>query len=285
MRASFWFPLWVAAGMLATASLTLSSSRGAPSGAIDVRKQMNETFHQGNFKDAYEGFRKLALDPQDDPAAGGRRPEHGRPVSAAAQSRRRDRRPAGGRRSRSTRRTGGCCGAPPQNYMSIPHYGFIVAGKFYRGNQRGGGKRGQRHRARPRPRPATDGPGDAAGPEGRQPRRGGRLSALAGRHAAEQPRLQRVVAAAISDRPEQSCPTTRTAGATIAQTAGAPVDADGKPVFYHVPKSFEAAENDGQRWRWCLQQAVEFNPQRLNAVRMQFAEFLLNQFGVQTMAQ
>ena len=69
------------------------------------------------------------------------------------------------------------------------------------------------------------------------------------------------------------------------QTAGAPVDADGKPVFYHVPKSFEAAETDGQRWRWCLQQAVEMNPQQLNAVRMQFAEFLLNQFGVQTMAQ
>ena len=69
------------------------------------------------------------------------------------------------------------------------------------------------------------------------------------------------------------------------QSTGAPVDADGKPVFYYVPKSFEAAENDGQRWRWCLQQAVEMDPQRLNSVRMQFAEFLLNQFGVQTMAQ
>ena len=28
---------------------------------------MNEAFQQGNFKDAYEGFRKLVLDPQDDP--------------------------------------------------------------------------------------------------------------------------------------------------------------------------------------------------------------------------
>ena len=27
-----------------------------------------------------------------------------------------------------------------QNHMNIPHQGFIVAGKFYRGNQRGGGK-------------------------------------------------------------------------------------------------------------------------------------------------
>ena len=26
---------------------------------------MNETFRQGNYKDAYEGFRKLAFDPQN----------------------------------------------------------------------------------------------------------------------------------------------------------------------------------------------------------------------------
>ena len=45
------------------------------------------------------------------------------------------------------------------------------------------------------------------------------------------------------------------------RAAGAPVDADGKPVFHRVPKSFEAAETDGQRWRWCLEQAVEFDPQ------------------------
>ena len=30
---------------------------------------------------------------------------------------------------------------------------------------------------------------------------------------------------------------------------GAPVDAEGKPVYHHVPKSWEAAESDGQRWR------------------------------------
>ena len=28
-----------------------------------MRKQMNESFQQGNFKDAYEGLRKLVLDP------------------------------------------------------------------------------------------------------------------------------------------------------------------------------------------------------------------------------
>ena len=69
------------------------------------------------------------------------------------------------------------------------------------------------------------------------------------------------------------------------QTAGAPVDADGNPILHHVPKSFESAATDGQRWRWCLEQAAEFNPKIRDAVRMQFADFLLNQFGVQTMAE
>ena len=69
------------------------------------------------------------------------------------------------------------------------------------------------------------------------------------------------------------------------QSSGAPVDADGNPVFHHVPKSFEAAKTDGERWRWCLQQAVEMNPGLHNLLRQQFAEFLESQFGVQTMAQ
>ena len=46
------------------------------------------------------------------------------------------------------------------------------------------------------------------------------------------------------------------------QVQGAPVDTDGKPVFYSVPKGWDQAQNDGQRWRWCLEQAVEFDAQR-----------------------
>ena len=42
--------------------------------------------------------------------------------------------------SPSTSRTGGCWRRPPRPYASSEHYGFIVAGKFYRGNHRGGGR-------------------------------------------------------------------------------------------------------------------------------------------------
>ena len=65
---------------------------------------------------------------------------------------------------------------------------------------------------------------------------------------------------------------------------GAPVDEQGKPVYHHVPKTWKDAETDGQRWRWCLEQAIEFNPLQADNVRTQFAQFLQNQFGVQTMA-
>jgi len=67
-------------------------------------------------------------------------------------------------------------------------------------------------------------------------------------------------------------------------TQGAPVDGDGKPIFYHEPKSWDAAQNDGERWRFSLAQAAENDPARRNEARYQLAEFLHNQFGVQTMA-
>lgn len=66
---------------------------------------------------------------------------------------------------------------------------------------------------------------------------------------------------------------------------GAPVDADGKPVYHTLPKSWEEATTDGQRWRWCLLQASEFNPGVANRARLQFATFLRDQFDVQTMLQ
>ena len=33
---------------------------------------------------------------------------------------------------------------------------------------------------------------------------------------------------------------------------GAPVDAEGNPIFYDVPDELGAAKNDGERWRWAL---------------------------------
>lgn len=69
------------------------------------------------------------------------------------------------------------------------------------------------------------------------------------------------------------------------RSQGAPVDEQGNPVFIKVPESFETARTDGERWRWCLRQMVEFDPARKAEARSTFAAFLHSQFGVQTLQQ
>ncbi len=64
---------------------------------------------------------------------------------------------------------------------------------------------------------------------------------------------------------------------------GAPVDADGNPVHYPMPDSWQAAANDGQRWRWLLGRMAAFGGR--DDADLDFAQFLLGQFGVQTMGQ
>ncbi|MDZ4783215.1 MAG: MG2 domain-containing protein [Planctomycetia bacterium] len=51
-----------------------------------------------------------------------------------------------------------------------------------------------------------------------------------------------------------------------------------------MPASFEQATSDGERWRWCLAQAAELAPARLNDVRMTLAQFWQSQLGEQTLA-
>lgn len=65
---------------------------------------------------------------------------------------------------------------------------------------------------------------------------------------------------------------------------GAPVDAEGNPIYYSTPKSYADAKSDGERWRWMLSQTVELNAARKNEVLLTHAAFLQSQFGVETMA-
>jgi len=69
------------------------------------------------------------------------------------------------------------------------------------------------------------------------------------------------------------------------QTRGAPVDEKGKPVYHKLPRSWESAATDGERWRWALLMVQEAQASRTNEVRWLFAQFLHHQFGVQTMSQ
>ncbi len=67
------------------------------------------------------------------------------------------------------------------------------------------------------------------------------------------------------------------------EASRAPVDAKGNPIFYSVPKSFKEAKNDGERWRWCLEQVVEYDPSRAADVFIRRASFSESQFGERTL--
>lgn len=67
---------------------------------------------------------------------------------------------------------------------------------------------------------------------------------------------------------------------------GAPVDADGNPVFFATPESFEAAQNDGERVRYLESQylAVETPSGRFH-ILLQLGEQAQATFGVQTLSE
>jgi uncharacterized protein YfaS (alpha-2-macroglobulin family) len=246
------------------------------------RDQLKKTFDAGNFKDAYEGLRKLALDPKTDPA------KVGGDMQLAIQALQR------------LNRVGeidalleGTIAAhkdnwrllqtASQSYMQVPHFGFMIAGKFERGQHRGGG---QMVSAVERDRVRALQLMVQAIPNARKDDSRAEVAQfflalsdmlLNNRGYNESWRLQTLTDLA-------TLPDYEPGWGYHQSSRGAPVDEQGKPVFYSVPKTFEAAASDGERWRWCLMQAGEVDPANLNAVRMRFAAFLENQFGVQTMA-
>ena len=58
-----------------------------------------------------------------------------------------------------------------------------------------------------------------------------------------------------------------------------------RPSITVFRESFDKAKNDGERWRWALAQAAEADPGLLNETRLTLADFLLGQFGTQTIAE
>jgi uncharacterized protein YfaS (alpha-2-macroglobulin family) len=68
-------------------------------------------------------------------------------------------------------------------------------------------------------------------------------------------------------------------------TEGAPWKGEG-PVVYQLPKSWDAAASDGERWRWALSEQERLSPEKQIAALMisQRASFAQSQFGVETLA-
>ncbi|MDR3182517.1 MAG: alpha-2-macroglobulin [Planctomycetaceae bacterium] len=174
--------------------------------------------------------------------------------------------------------------AVADTYRQIPHHGVIIDGKFQRGQHRGGNGKwvdsSQRDRVRvlqlyaavlpmlPNEKPNNDVSvffADFADIflEARQSGGAWQLQTLSD----------------LTLLPDYEERRYRGAG-----TSYAPVDEDGNPVFYHVPDSFEAAKNDGERWRWTLNEAVRYDESSSAAMLMRQADFYRLQFGTETLA-
>lgn len=170
--------------------------------------------------------------------------------------------------------------AAAQSYREANHFGFLIGGRFERGHHRGGG------------RPVNSFARDRV--------RALQLFAQAGGLAGKEAGLYEDFAQTIfSDQFGGGA--WRLQALTDLTTLpdyedghgyhgpgdfkGAPVEADGQPVYYRLPASFAEARNDGERWRWLLWQAMECEPARRHSVLRQWAGFLHSQFGVQTMVE
>jgi hypothetical protein len=249
----------------------------------DERAALSKLVKEGNFKDAYQGYHRLALNPNSDPR------RVGADLTQAIHCLRRLNRVAEIDDFREAvievhAESWRLLWAAAESYVSVDHYGVLVAGQFERGRRQGGGQvvsSLQRDRARALQLFQKAMPLTAGDPDRNEV---GRFylslaqAPLGDRGYREAWRLQYLTD--LDHLPDYQSGQYLSGG----RPQGAPVDAQGTPVFYTPPRRWEDASNDGQRWRLALSQAVEAAPGYLNRTRFELADFLHHQFGVQTLA-
>jgi hypothetical protein len=256
------------------------------------RPKAQKLMKQGNWKEAYDVFAKLAEDKADDEKDVGQDlhkavqclQQLGRVSEFDAFIERVIAAHAGNWRLLQT---------AAWEYLSVEHYGSIVAGNFERGPHRGGTARlvnsYERDRVRALqlmqqalPLVANEDDKYEAGQfymDLANQFMGNRGDSLAWR-------LQYLSdLTTLPDYEDGSYGYTGDWYSERGGNRGAPVDEDGTPVYHKRPRSWEDAKTDGQRWRWALLMAQECDTSRAAEVRWVFAQFLHHQFGVQTMAQ
>ena len=251
-----------------------------------ARKQAYQAFKAGNWADALDGFRKLATRPESDITKVSE--DLQKAVDCLNQL---------GRQSEFDSLVEDSIAAQAKNwrllrqaarlYRDTAHYGFLVTGEFERGGRRGQGKQVnsfERDRVRSL-----------------------QLFDLTLKTAVETEVPTETIRQVIDDYAQAIRMQTQYSGAWMfqrltnlkalpdyeegywygyrgTQSGGAPVGVDGSPVFYDVPESFEAATSDGERWRWLLTEGTRLVPAWKANYEIQYADFLWEQFGVQTLA-
>ncbi len=261
----------------------VSNVMSQPQSSTERRAAANKQFLQGNFRDAFLLFHALCLDPRnsgkevaEDAKRGveclqqlGRLGELDDFLESAVSTH-----PTNWRLLRTV----------AEHYLQNEHHGFKIAGKFERGPHRGSGEIvNALERDRVRALQLLTQAMKLIVKENDKHEVAMFYLALADhllydRGAYEAWRLQYLTNLTELPDYEEGYPNLR-------ETVGAPVDENGDPVFYQAATSWDVAENDGQRWRWALDQAIENEPQQKTTVRLRLADFLRQQFGVETLAQ
>ncbi|MGE3316085.1 MAG: MG2 domain-containing protein, partial [Planctomycetaceae bacterium] len=253
-----------------------------------MRAAAAKQFDAGNFRDAWEIYRDLALNPDDD------KKEVGNDLHRAVQCLQRL-----GREDEADDFREKVIAAHAQDWRLLleaarsyahdtSHFGYIVAGKFHRGDKRGGGQGvNSQERDRVRVLQLLEQALPLVAKETDRPAASGFYIEFAnqllnGRGYRDAWELQALTD--LSRLPDfEDTPHFGWWRGNNRNPRGAPVDADGNPIFHKVPESYGAAKSDGERWRWSLEQASQADSERTNEVRMLFAKFLEEQFDVATL--
>ncbi|MCP4375763.1 MAG: alpha-2-macroglobulin, partial [bacterium] len=257
-----------------------------PAADVPNRTQANKLYNDGNYKEAYEAYSRIALDAKTDPKTVGSNLNMA--ISALQRLNRRNeidtfREKVIKVHAKNWR----LLHTAANSYLNATHNGYIISGEYHRGHHRGGGQyvsSYERDRVR-----ALQLMTQAIGltkNDGDHQAVGSFYMALADmmmgqRRYAGAWRLQYKTDLTKLPDYEKGYHYGRYGGSS----RGAPVDKDGKPVYHKRPKTWADAKTDGERWRWALLQAVEFSAPLRDQVDYKFASFLKAQFGVETMGR
>jgi len=276
----------VVIGLVGCTVLLAAFAAGIRAQGPGDRERFDKLFTQGNYKDAYEGYRRLALNAKTEPENVGA--DLKKAIECLAQLGRDDETDAFIDAVLAVHKENWrLLQAAAESWLNdVQHFGFIVAGKFQRGHHRGGGRYANAYeRDRSLALQLLVQGLDRASKDPDRRAAGRYLltlaeAAIANREENDPWRLQSLTPLdVLPDYDEESY------SEMSGHHSAAPVEPDGTPVYYRVTESFEKAENDGQRWRWALAQAAEIDPGLLNTSRFALAGFVLSQFGTQTIAE
>lgn len=285
---------WVLGSLVATPLVALLIGAATPQDeqAGDLLRQKAEKImRDGNFKEAFDLYQKLAMDPADNPAQVGN--DLNQAVQCLGHLNRLNENDSFREKVITVHSNNWqLLFAAGQSYFNDQHYGAIVAGDFQRGPFRGGNARWvnsfERDRIRALQLMVQAKDKAEAGLKAEANKIDADAVALFyvefARHLMgysgynEAWRLQYL--SNLSELPDYDDGYRYGGGAT----RGAPVDEKGDPIFHSVPKTWQDATSDGERWRWMLKRAMELGNDRTNQALIELANFFNQQFDVQTMA-